>query len=156
MHEVSKYYEDDHDRLDELFREFQRLKQSDFYRAKEFFEQFKFGLQRHIAWEEDILFPLFERVTGINSGPTYVMKLEHQEITQHLEAIHEKVVAGDPDSDGEEKKLVAILGLHNQKEEQILYPAIDRVISSKDVEKVFEEMRSTPEHRYLVACSHAR
>jgi regulator of cell morphogenesis and NO signaling len=50
---IRTYYERDHDRLDELFTTFQRLKRSDFAKAKEAFKEFKVGLQRHIVWEEE-------------------------------------------------------------------------------------------------------
>lgn len=42
---ISQHYEADHDRLDDLFKNFQAFKQKDFPRAKEFFVGFKFGLQ---------------------------------------------------------------------------------------------------------------
>jgi iron-sulfur cluster repair protein YtfE (RIC family) len=91
MHQqpISIYYETDHDRLDDLFKNFQQLKRSDFSKAKQFFKEFKIGLQRHIIWEEEILFPLFEEKTGLkNGGPTEVMRLEHRQIKTHLETIH--------------------------------------------------------------------
>lgn len=151
---ITQYYEDDHDRLDGLFKNFQSLKGTDFPRAKESFVQFKFGLQRHIVWEEEILFPLFERKTGMppNMGPTAVMRMEHKEIGQHLEAIHQKVKNGDPNSDESEKGLLKALGLHNQKEEQILYPAIDQHLTNAEREQVFTQMREIPEERYQTCC----
>ena len=72
---IREFYEQDHDRLDELFKTFQQLKRSDFAKAKEAFKEFKFGLQRHIVWEEDLLFPLWEEKTGMSEGgPTFVMR----------------------------------------------------------------------------------
>ncbi len=96
---ITNYYETDHDRLDELFRQFQKYKRIDYPRAKQFFVQFKFGLQRHIVWEEEILFPMFEQKTGMPGGPTEVMRMEHLQIGQFLEAVHQKVKKQDPDSD---------------------------------------------------------
>jgi hemerythrin superfamily protein len=52
---ITAFYEQDHDRLDELFKTFQQLKRSDFPKAKEALTAFKLGLQRHIVWEEDLL-----------------------------------------------------------------------------------------------------
>src|SRR6516165_10005127 len=96
----------DHDRLDGLLVNFQTWKRSNFEQAKEFFKEFKFGLQRHIVWEETILFPLFEQKTGmVGYGPTEVMRAEHRQIGEHLEAVHWKVQRQDPDSDPEEKAL---------------------------------------------------
>ncbi len=150
---VTVYYEHDHDRLDELFKNFQHWKRADFAKAKEIFKQFKFGLQRHIVWEEEILFPFFEEKNGMhNQGPTEVMRLEHRLIKKHLEAIHDKVKAGSPETDDDELHLLNTLTMHNEKEERILYPAIDRTMNDAEREKVFHTMQSTPEERYNKCC----
>jgi iron-sulfur cluster repair protein YtfE (RIC family) len=151
---ISDYFEKDHDRLDELFKDFQKFKTTDFLRAKEFFVAFKFGLQRHIIWEEEILFPVFEKATGLfNEGPTHVMRLEHRMIGEKLESIHKKVQKKDPNSDQEEKELLLILSNHNEKEEKILYPAIDELAERLGTtNEIFKKMREIPEERYQNCC----
>jgi iron-sulfur cluster repair protein YtfE (RIC family) len=150
---ISKFFEKDHDELDELFKTFQKLKRSDFPKAKEAFEAFKSGLQRHIVWEEDLLFSLWENKTGMSdSGPTPVMRNEHRQIGQLLEAIYGKVAEQNPDSDKEEQALLDILGSHNRKEERALYPAIDQVAIPDDREAVFQNMKKIPEERYKLCC----
>lgn len=150
---ISAFYEEDHDRLDELFKTFQRLKRLDFAKAKEAFKEFKIGLQRHIVWEEDLLFPLWEEKTGMSEGgPTFVMRNEHRQIGQQLEAIHDKVAEQNPDSDQEEQALLDILGSHNMKEERVLYPAIDNVTNSEERETIFRNMKDIPEDRYKLCC----
>jgi len=150
---ISTFYEQDHDRLDELFKTFQQLKRSDFAKAKEAFNDFKSGLQRHIVWEEDLLFPLWEEKTGMSErGPTFVMRAEHRRIGQQLEAVHDKVVGQNLDSDQEEQALLDLLGSHNMKEERVLYPAIDQMTSEKEREIVFRNMNNIREERYKVEC----
>ena len=150
---ISAFYEQDHDRLDELFKTFQKLKRSDFAKAKEAFKAFKFGLQRHIVWEEGVLFPLWEEKTGMSEGgPTFVMRAEHRQIGQQLEAIHGKVADQNPDSDQEEQALLDLLGSHNMKEERVLYPAIDQLTSAEERETVFLNMNDIPEERYKLCC----
>ncbi len=150
---ISTFYELDHDRLDELFKTFQKFKRSDFAKAKEAFREFKFGLQRHIVWEEDLLFPLWEEKTGMSdSGPTFVMRAEHRQIGQLLEAIHGKVADQNPECDQEEQALLNLLGSHNMKEERVLYPAIDQVTNEEERETVFRNMDNIPEERYRVCC----
>ena len=150
---VSAFFEQDHDRLDELFKTFQQLKRSDFSKAKEAFKDFKFGLQRHIVWEEDVLFPLWEKKTGMSeSGPTPVMRNEHRQIGQQLEAIHDKVSEQNPDSDKEEQALLDLLGSHNRKEELRLYPAIDQVAGTEGQEAILQSMKNIPEERYNLCC----
>jgi iron-sulfur cluster repair protein YtfE (RIC family) len=150
---ISAFYEQDHDRLDELFKAFQKMKRSDFPKAKEAFKAFKFGLQRHIVWEEDVLFPLWEEKTGMSEGgPTFVMRAEHRQIGQQLEAVHDKVGDQNPDSDQEEQALLDLLGTHNIKEERVLYPAIDQLTSPEERETVFRNMKNIPEERYKLCC----
>ena len=150
---ISAFYEQDHDRLDELFKTFQKLKRSDFAKTKEAFKAFKFGSQRHIVWEEDVLFPLWEEKTGMSEGgPTFVMRAEHRQIGQQLEAIHGKVAEQNPDSDQEEQMLLELLGSHNRREERVLYPAIDQLTSAEDSETVFRNMKNIPEERYKLCC----
>ena len=150
---ITEFFEQDHDRLDELFKTFQQVKRSDFAKAKESFKGFKVGLQRHIVWEEDLLFPIWEKKTGMSeSGPTPVMRNEHRQIGKQLEAIHQKVMAQNPDSDQEEQALLDLLGSHNRKEERALYPAIDQVTCVDERETVFRDMKNIPEDRYKLCC----
>ena len=150
---ITAFFEQDHDRLDELFKTFQQLKRSDAGKAKDAFKEFKFGLQRHIVWEEDLLFSLWEKKTGMtDSGPTPAMRNEHRQIGQQLEAIHQKVTDQNPDSDREEQSLLDLLGAHNRKEERALYPAIDQVTNAEERETVFQGMKNIPEERYKLSC----
>jgi hemerythrin-like domain-containing protein len=150
---ITSFYTHDHDQLDRYFQDFQGLKKKNYAQAKENFKKFKFGLQRHIAWEEEILFPLFEDKTGMkNGGPTEVMRQEHRQIEQALEALHKKVQRQDPQSDLEEELVWNLLKQHNMKEENILYPAIDQSISEKERQNVFGKMEALPEHKYRTCC----
>jgi regulator of cell morphogenesis and NO signaling len=150
---VSAFFEQDHDRLDALFQSFQTLKRHDVAKAQETFKEFKLGLQRHIVWEEDLLFPLWEEKTGMSDGgPTFVMRNEHRQIGEQLESIHHKIVQQNPESDQEEQALLKLLGSHNLKEERVLYPSIDQVTTPEECEDVFQKMKEIPEDRYRVCC----
>lgn len=143
----------DHDRLDELLEAYRQLKHVDFARAKQAFREFKFGLQRHIIWEETVLFPLFEQKTGMHDrGPTAVMRTEHREIGRRLEALHAKVRDHDTASDQEERDLLQALAAHNQKEENVLYPAIDSLSSPEERAAAFRTMDELPEEAYRTCC----
>lgn len=143
---ISRFFEADHDRLDGLFKNFQKNKRTNFPEARESFKNFKRGLERHIVWEEEILFPLFEAKTGITQGgPTAVMRLEHREIKETLGQIHEKVRGQNPETEAEEGRLLGVLEEHNHKEEHILYPMIDELASEEDRRRVFQKMESYPE-----------
>ena len=151
---ITTLYAEDHDRLDALFKTFQTSKHSDFAKAKEAYKEFKIGLQRHIVWEEELLFPMWEEKTGmIEDGPTPVMRFEHEQIKQLLDAIHRKVENQDLTSDQEEQALLNLLGSHNRKEERALYPAIDNVASPDERTTIFNRMKTIPEDQYNACCS---
>jgi iron-sulfur cluster repair protein YtfE (RIC family) len=140
----------DHDSLDNLFEEFNKLRKSDISRAKPLFLNFSAGLQAHIAWEEDILFPIFERETGMrDAGPTAVMRMEHGQIKNFLEDISGKVLAGELDGIDElGTKLLQVLGSHNMKEENILYPAIDNLTNEQEKKQAIERMTELPSENF--------
>jgi hemerythrin superfamily protein len=138
---ISTMFDEDHERLDALFKSFQTLKRTDFPKAKSAFLEFKAGLQRHVVWEEDVLFPLWERKSGMTGGgPTIVMRSEHREIGEWLEAIHRKILAQNPETEREEETLLDLLDRHNMSEEEVLYPEMDRMISAEERETAFRAM----------------
>ncbi len=142
---INQHYTEDHQRLDDLFHEFRELKTTDRRRGEKLFHEFKAGLERHIVWEEEILFPAFEeKFPHFQNGPTAVMRLEHQEIRRHLEAIANKLVGEDFDTEEDECKLDAVLCAHNQKEEGILYPLMDHVFSEQERNEMFLKMNDKP------------
>lgn len=140
MGAISDFMSRDHDRLDAIFAGFQR--ETDAARAGELFAQFDTGLRTHIAWEEEILFPPFERLTGMsNSGPTAVMRMEHRQIEQHLQSIREAI--GRPETARFARSLLEVLGSHNHKEEAVLYPWLDQSLPDEEVTSILDRIRTT-------------
>ena len=138
---INRHFTEDHDRLDDLFHEFTNLKASNPRAAEKSFGEFKTGLEWHIVWQEEILFPAFEKkFNHLHGGPTAVMRLEHREIRKYLDAIACKLAEQNFDTDDEEMRLVPVLCVHNQKEEGILYPMMDRMFSEQERAAMFSEM----------------
>ncbi|MEY4529088.1 MAG: hypothetical protein RL768_2807 [Nitrospirota bacterium] len=130
---ISSMFDEDHDRLDALFKSFQTLKRTDFPRAKRAFLEFKTGMQRHVAWEEDVMFPLWEKKSGqTGGGPTIVMRREHQEIQDCLESIDRKLQAQNPETDHEEEILLDLVDRHYMSEEEVLYPEMDHLMTPEE------------------------
>jgi uncharacterized protein (DUF2249 family)/hemerythrin-like domain-containing protein len=128
---VTEFLGWDHQRLDVLFALAERRANSgDFFEATTQFAEFRCGLERHIAIEEQVLFPLFEERAGMASGPTTVMRLEHSEIARILDEIGEALADEDTSAlMGAAGELREVLGGHNLKEERILYPMTDRALA---------------------------
>ena len=139
---ITSFFEDDHDKLDALFTRFQSQKQAEPASATELLGRFVHGLLRHIEWEEQILFPIFETKVGSAMGPTQVMGFEPGQIKNLLESIRQKMDAA-ADSSEDERTLLNVLGEHNWKEEHILYPAIDSQLTSRQVGEVFDRIKAS-------------
>lgn len=146
---IVSVFQQDHQEIDRALEQYRNLKYKDSQAAKDSFNRFLTGLQRHIVCEEELLFPVWERKRGMmGGGPTQVMRLEHRQIADLLNAIHEKIQAHNPGTEQEERHLVEILASHNMKEERILYPAIDQIVSAEDRAGIFQAMKDLPEERY--------
>ena len=134
---INEYLTEDHDYLDDLLEGFQEWKPKELAKARVFLSQFVSALHRHLAWEERILFPLFEQKTD-QTGLTSTLLAEHQQIREWLGTLNTKIEQNDIDSEHEEKMLVEELGGHNAREEYALYPELDKLLTAEEKTRVFE------------------
>ena len=131
---ATSYLQADHRRLDGLMQDCRaRAGAREMEAAGRLFEEFRTGLMRHIKIEEGLVFPEFERATGIgrSQGPTGVMRFEHEEIIRLLGLMRDLFTWPKPDHDEFERlhgTLMALLHEHNGKEERILYPMTDQML----------------------------
>lgn len=137
---ISDFFKKDHDEIDAL------LSAVDFDRPKEalpLFAEFDRRLERHIVWEEDILFPAAARLAPpLAHGPIAVMLEEHILIRKDKREALERLRAGDgPGAKRCVAAMLEVLGGHNMKEEQILYPTCDRVLAGAQAARVMDVVR---------------
>lgn len=127
---VTEHLQADHERLDAILARVRTLAaDGSFEEASARFAEFACGLRRHIEVEEEVLFPLFERVTGMAHGPTVVMRHEHVEIRRAMEDISGALARRDADGvGGSIDALEDTLSDHNLKEERVLYPMTDEAV----------------------------
>ena len=133
---VSEYLACDHRRLDLLFESLIRGVQEGkpLEHQQSLFNLFRNGLLRHIHWEEQTLFPIFNQFTGMVNGPTQVMCSEHSQMQYMLDEIVKQQEAGfDVDY---LQALGQFLAVHNEKEEKVLYPAIDQLIDTDSKQNI--------------------
>jgi hemerythrin-like domain-containing protein len=102
-------------------------------------EAFGRDLERHFTAEEEILFPAFERATGMHEGPTQMMRYEHSQVRNMFAQMVAAAVAEDGDEfAGAAETLLVLVQQHNAKEENILYPMCD---SALDADTVTQDLR---------------
>jgi iron-sulfur cluster repair protein YtfE (RIC family) len=143
---VNQYYTEDHEHLHACFHRFQSLKDGDPGKAAETFAGFKAGLERHILWEERILFGWYDQKLGhLRNCLTAVLRREHGQILVYLDEISRKLAHGNFATGDEEARLETALRLHNQKEEEAFYPAMDPILNDEQREAVFVAMKRANE-----------
>ena len=100
----------------------------------------------HHGKEEARLFPLLEtRGFSADSGPTAVMRLEHdqgREFVGRMDRAIEAATAGRPEGVREfndaARGFIQLLRAHIQKEEHCLFPMVDRALSEEDQAKLLK------------------
>lgn len=99
--------------------------------AEKSYVSFSSGLTHHIAVEEELLFPVFEKRLGLSSsaGPTEVLRREHVEILRLLGEISRTIGSAARLPDKARATFHELLEKHQLKEEEILYPALDYALS---------------------------
>ena len=148
---ANEYLSWDHDRLDERLEGVQAdVRAGNWHAAQLGLSEFSVGLLRHIQLEEELLFPAFERLAGMprDQGPTAVMREEHAEIRDALGTLCEAVGrAARGELEGARtrfehgvKALLDVLGEHNLKEEQVLYPTVDSLLGEADRDTLVRRM----------------
>ena len=106
------------------------------------FARFRGEMLAHFATEEEVLFPEFERATGVTGGPTQMMRFEHAQMRALLAAMAESANAGDIDAyAGHAETLLVLMQQHNMKEENILYPMCDRALGGAGL-TIEDELRT--------------
>ncbi len=99
--------------------------------ARGLFDRFRAAMDRHLAMEEQILFPAFEAGTGFSMGPTRVMRMEHEQMRELIQEMETAVAArNERDYLGLSETLNMLMQQHNLKEEGMLYPMCDQALAA--------------------------
>jgi iron-sulfur cluster repair protein YtfE (RIC family) len=145
MSTILDFLGNDHRACDERFASAEAaVAQNRWDSARALFADFRAAMTRHLAMEEDVLFPAFEARTGNAMGPTEVMRMEHRQMRELLDAM-DNALAGAKQRDflGLSETLNMLMQQHNLKEENMLYPMSDRVLGG-DGDDVVRAMEALP------------
>lgn len=132
MSTILDFLGSDHGACDDLFASAEAaVAQNNWDSARSLFERFQAAMAHHLAMEEEVLFPAFEARTGMSSGPTQVMRMEHEQMRGLLRDMAGAAAAADQhDFLGLSETLNMLMQQHNLKEENMLYPMSDQVLSA--------------------------
>ncbi|WP_335501586.1 hemerythrin domain-containing protein [Neobacillus drentensis] len=110
--------------------------------------EFKAALDPHSEREEGVLFPMMGVYIGTTSGPIAVMEYEHDQAKANIGEFLKTVESGLGAS--EEKKESAqliqnayfILTEHFAKEENVLFPMAERMLTDEEKEELFQKIQA--------------
>lgn len=128
---ITDLFEKDHREIDAIF---DKIRFADTAAALPLFEEFDRRLERHIDWEERLLFPAAAaKEPWLEQGPIAVMRVEHVSIRRDKADCLAALRRGDgKEAEVSARAMVNVLGQHNMKEEHVLYPTCDECLSPEE------------------------
>ena len=139
---IKQFMAQDHRDCDLLFAKAENAaSKDDWDTARQAFNEFLQAMERHFGIEEQTLFPAFEQETGVLTGPTEMMRMEHEQMrTLFAEMKDAMEQQSSDDYLGAAETLLIMMQQHNMKEEQILYNMMDQRLPDdvSDWQKKFE------------------
>lgn len=143
---ILEFMRDDHRACDHLYSEAENaLADKKVDEAKTLFDAFYRATNHHFDMEERELFITFEKRTGMMGGPTQMMRYEHQQLRSQMESMLSALTQGRHDDFfGIGESFMIMLQQHNMKEEQMLYPMIDRALEG-DAEIMIQTLKEMPQ-----------
>lgn len=129
---------DAHGWLEEQFFAHQAaLLARDFHEARHRLDVFADGLFRHMADEEVLLLPIYEREPAPAGGSPRLFLAEHRKLLSMLETLRHPLFAIDPEAPDlarwlldlldRESRFKNLLKHHDERERNLFYPALDRL-----------------------------
>ena len=141
MSEICEILPRHHKHCDDLFAAAEEAAQSgDWVVCNAECGRFVRDIRAHFDAEENLLFPAFESATGMSSGPTQIMRMEHGQMRDLIGQLEVAQAAKDAETyAGVAETLLIMMQQHNMKEENILYPMCDRALGAQ-VEQLAAEL----------------
>lgn len=139
---ISSFLTKDHRACDEIFAQMENeVASENWANANKKFEEFSNDLEHHFKMEEQVMFPAFEKKTGMVGGPTAMMKMEHEQMRSVVSQMKKDMDEKNKDHFfGLSESLMMIIQQHNMKEEQMLYAMADNHLGA-EAQNVIEKMK---------------
>jgi iron-sulfur cluster repair protein YtfE (RIC family) len=133
----------DHERIGTLVAELTRDAEGGrFAEARETERVLSRALLDHFRIEEEIVYPVFDARLGLGWGPTDLLREEHRDLERALAMMKEALLDESVRCFREGLALLAqTLPEHHAKEERVLYPALDRMLSAHERALLCERLR---------------
>ncbi len=133
MTSITERLKTNHKFCDDKFHAFESAVENKHWeQSQTCWNQFVDAFENHIIFEEQILFPAFEKAANLSpdNGPTAVMRMEHKQFKESIKNIESLILAEDNDGLLDfADELMTQIQQHSMKEESIIYPLCDQHLS---------------------------
>ncbi len=138
---VSEYLIRDHEEMDALLGDAKSaLEERDLTRAQRAFAEFRGRMERHLRAEEEHLFPLLDRRSY--GDPTTGLLDDHRSVQAELAWLGAALDRDDLTVFlGGYRRLVRLLATHNRKEEGMLCPMLDALLTDEERRELVGRLR---------------
>lgn len=141
---IHSYFVWDHQRLDGQLADLKRrVDRGNLAGARKLLGHYRRGIQRHLQIEESVIFQtVASERTGAARVATSAVQDDHAKILIPVEEMARALEAEDVAAfRAAYARLAALMPLHNQKEEQALYP-VDALVGAAEAERIVARLRS--------------
>ncbi|WP_313799024.1 hemerythrin domain-containing protein [Cytobacillus sp.] len=122
----------------------------EFARLYERILDFNIKLKSHSTKEDDWLFPMMASHLGENDKTIEVMEFEHEKAEQHLRDFLTEAEQARPIVDEDEAQAIAVYAVqayatliqHFDREEKVLFPLAEKILSAGEKEELERRFRS--------------
>lgn len=148
MQTICEYLAHDHKRCDDLFLIVEAsIAQHDWAQAEVDFQDFYHALLGHLESEESIVFPALEKAIFNAATPIAMLRAEHALIRGIAERLQDALWRHAPaDFLLHAETLTILAQQHGVKEEEMLYPLLDRILSG-NVQPIVDALREAIDSR---------
>jgi len=130
---LAEHFEHDHRDCDERWAAVEAAAEAGGDGLGGAWRRFERSIRTHLRMEEEVLFPAFEAAASMRgAGPTYVMRMEHEQMRAVLDRMGAAAASGAVNAlldHGDTLNL--LVQQHNMKEEGMLYPMCEQVLGSR-------------------------
>lgn len=148
MQTICEYLAFDHQRCDDLFLKVEAsIAQHDWSQAEIDFQDFCHSLLGHLHSEESIVFPALEKATFNAAIPIAMLRMEHERMRGIVARLADALWRHDPaDFLLHAESFTILEQQHGVKEEEMLYPLLDRILSG-NAQHIVDALRESIESR---------
>lgn len=137
--QIVKMLEDDHGKVDKLFKKFEKLKKAENESRYELVPQICAMLKVHMALEEELLYPQAHDILGDDADMVDEAEVEHASGKQLIADI-EKMNTDEPLFDAKVKVLGEYINHHVEEEEEEFFPKLKKKADDQ-FEGVLDQMK---------------